>query len=299
MTLTTGEKTAQLPSVLIVTGMSGAGKTSVLKALEDLGFEAVDNLPVALIPSLLQMTPAQKPLAVGVDTRTRDFNAQKIYDILRKTAHNDGKIVFLDCDDDKLLKRFTETRRSHPLAGHGKTVLEGIAEERSRLDVLRKNADVIIDTTRMRAGALKEYVAAKLMLSPVVAMNVTVCSFAFREGVPVDADLVLDVRFLRNPHYDPDLRPLTGRDAGVAAYIEQDGGLETFWEKLTGLIDFLLPRYAAEGKSYLTIAVGCTGGRHRSVYIAEKLYAWILSQNRYTVLKEHRALDKNAAIKKD
>ena len=299
MTEKTGEKTAKNPSVLIVTGMSGAGKTSVLKALEDLGFEAVDNLPVALIPSLLQMTSAQKPLAVGVDTRTRDFNARKIYDILRQTAPAGGKILFLDCDDDKLLKRFTETRRSHPLAGHGKTVLEGIAEERLRLDVLRKNADIVLDTTRMRTGALKDCVAAKLMLSPVAAMNIAVCSFSFREGVPVDADLVFDVRFLRNPHYDADLRPLTGTDARVAAYIEKDDGLKTFWEKLTGLVGFLLPRYAAEGKSYLTIAVGCTGGKHRSVYVAEKLYAWILSQNRYTVLKEHRALNQNAAVKKD
>lgn len=280
-------------SLVLVTGVSGAGKTTALKALEDNGFEVVDNLPVALIPSLVSQQGGGA-VAVGIDTRTRDFDAGKIFDLfqnLRQTAHLNARIVFLDCDDDKLIRRFTETRRAHPLAKN-KSIVEGIAQERRLLEKLRTHADVVIDTTQMRAAELSKYIEKQVLRLAGKKMVVTVCSFSFRDGLPVSADLVFDVRFLRNPYYDLSLRDLTGRDAGVADYIRQDPDFAPFFNKLTDLLDLLLPRYAEEGKSYLTIAVGCTGGKHRSVFTAESLYAWLSDKKTYTVLLEHHALAK-------
>lgn len=280
-------------SLVLVTGVSGAGKTTALKALEDNGFEVIDNLPVALIPSLVSQQGGGA-VAVGIDTRTRDFDAGKIFDLfqnLRQTAHLNARIVFLDCDDDKLIRRFTETRRAHPLAKN-KSIVEGIAQERRLLEKLRTHADVVIDTTQMRAAELSKYIEKQVLRLAGKKMVVTVCSFSFRDGLPVSADLVFDVRFLRNPYYDLSLRDLTGRDAGVADYIRQDPDFAPFFNKLTDLLDLLLPRYAEEGKSYLTIAVGCTGGKHRSVFTAESLYAWLSDKKTYTVLLEHHALAK-------
>ncbi len=285
-------------SLVLVTGVSGAGKTTALKALEDNGFEVIDNLPVALIPSLVSQQGGGA-VAVGIDTRTRDFDAGKIFDLfqnLRQTAHLNARIVFLDCDDDKLIRRFTETRRAHPLAKN-KSIVEGIAQERRLLEKLRTHADVVIDTTQMRAAELSKYIEKQVLRLAGKKMVVTVCSFSFRDGLPVSADLVFDVRFLRNPYYDLSLRDLTGRDAGVADYIRQDPDFAPFFNKLTDLLDLLLPRYAEEGKSYLTIAVGCTGGKHRSVFTAESLYAWLSDKKMYTVLLEHHALAKYEKVK--
>lgn len=285
-------------SLVLVTGVSGAGKTTALKALEDNGFEVIDNLPVALIPSLVSQQGGGA-VAVGIDTRTRDFDAGKIFDLfqnLRQTAHLNARIVFLDCDDDKLIRRFTETRRAHPLAKN-KSIVEGIAQERRLLEKLRTHADVVIDTTQMRAAELSKYIEKQVLRLAGKKMVVTVCSFSFRDGLPVSADLVFDVRFLRNPYYDLSLRELTGRDAGVADYIRQDPDFAPFFNKLTDLLDLLLPRYAEEGKSYLTIAVGCTGGKHRSVFTAESLYAWLSDKKMYTVLLEHHALAKYEKVK--
>lgn len=285
-------------SLVLVTGVSGAGKTTALKALEDNGFEVIDNLPVALIPSLVSQQGGGA-VAVGIDTRTRDFDAGKIFDLfqnLRQTVHLNARIVFLDCDDDKLIRRFTETRRAHPLAKN-KSIVEGIAQERRLLEKLRTHADVVIDTTQMRAAELSKYIEKQVLRLAGKKMVVTVCSFSFRDGLPVSADLVFDVRFLRNPYYDLSLRDLTGRDAGVADYIRQDPDFAPFFNKLTDLLDLLLPRYAEEGKSYLTIAVGCTGGKHRSVFTAESLYAWLSDKKMYTVLLEHHALAKYEKVK--
>lgn len=285
-------------SLVLVTGVSGAGKTTALKALEDNGFEVIDNLPVALIPSLVSQQGGGA-VAVGIDTRTRDFDAGKIFDLfqnLRQTAHLNARIVFLDCDDDKLIRRFTETRRAHPLAKN-KSIVEGIAQERRLLEKLRTHADVVIDTTQMRAAELSKYIEKQVLRLAGKKMVVTVCSFSFRDGLPVSSDLVFDVRFLRNPYYDLCLRDLTGRDAGVADYIRQDPDFAPFFNKLTDLLDLLLPRYAEEGKSYLTIAVGCTGGKHRSVFTAESLYAWLSDKKMYTVLLEHHALAKYEKVK--
>ena len=294
----TGKDTQDF-SVVLVTGMSGAGKTTALKALEDNGFEVIDNLPVALLPSLFSQKNAEKPLAVGIDMRTRDFDAQKIYDMFKELKMSAGlneQIVFLDCSDEKLLKRFTETRRAHPLAKN-KSIAEGITEERSRLELLRTNADFIVDTTRMRAAELSRYIEKNVVGAMSRKTVVTVCSFSYRDGVPAQADLVFDVRFLRNPHYDLVLRPLTGKDAAVADYIRQDKDFGAFFTKITDLLSLLLPRYVEEGKSYLTIAIGCTGGKHRSVFTAESLYAWLLEKKMYTVVLEHHALEHNNKLK--
>lgn len=294
----TGKDTQDF-SVVLVTGMSGAGKTTALKALEDNGFEVIDNLPVALLPSLFSQKNAEKPLAVGIDMRTRDFDAQKIYDMFKELKMSAGlneQIVFLDCSDEKLLKRFTETRRAHPLAKN-KSIAEGITEERSRLELLRTNADFIVDTTRMRAAELARYIEKNVVGAMSRKTVVTVCSFSYRDGVPAQADLVFDVRFLRNPHYDLVLRPLTGKDAAVADYIRQDKDFGAFFTKITDLLSLLLPRYVEEGKSYLTIAIGCTGGKHRSVFTAESLYAWLLEKKMYTVVLEHHALEHNNKLK--
>ena len=294
----TGKDTQDF-SVVLVTGMSGAGKTTALKALEDNGFEVIDNLPVALLPSLFSQKNAEKPLAVGIDMRTRDFDAQKIYDMFKELKMSAGlneQIVFLDCSDEKLLKRFTETRRAHPLAKN-KSIAEGIAEERNRLELLRTNADFIVDTTRMRAAELSRYIEKNVVGAMSRKTVVTVCSFSYRDGVPAQADLVFDVRFLRNPHYDLVLRPLTGKDAAVADYIRQDKDFGAFFTKITDLLSLLLPRYVEEGKSYLTIAIGCTGGKHRSVFTAESLYAWLLEKKMYTVVLEHHALEHNNKLK--
>ena len=278
--------------VLIVTGMSGAGHTTALKAVEDMGFEAVDNLPIRLLTNLVRQGPAPNPgLAVGIDVRTRDFEVAAFAKEVASLRAETGRaldVLFLDCDDEVLRLRYTETRRRHPLA-EDRPVLDGIIQERRMLAPLRDAVDVIIDTSHLNihqfAHRIRDYFGGTLAGD----VGVFVTSFAYRRGLPRDADLVLDVRFLRNPHYDTALRPLTGRDAAVAAHVRGDEGYAAFYDQLTQLLDLLLPRYGHEGKSYLTIAVGCTGGQHRSVFVAEELGKWLAERGaRVSVL--HREL---------
>ena len=267
--------------VVLVTGMSGAGRTSALRALEDAGYEAVDNLPLSLLPSLIRADDAQtRALALGVDTRTRGFAASALLaaiDAVRATAGIDLGLLFVDCDDESLRRRFTETRRRHPLAAD-RPLADGIRAERALLRDLRDHADLVIDTTNLSQADLKRRVQDNLALDNATGLALQVVSFAYRNGLPSDADLVFDVRFLANPHYQAALKPLTGRDAAVAEFIERDPGCAGFLDGLTSMLGALLPRYAREGKSYLTIAIGCTGGRHRSVYVAERLSAWLRAQ---------------------
>ncbi len=264
--------------VALVTGMSGAGRTSALRALEDAGYEAVDNLPLSLLPSLIRADEAQtRALAIGVDTRTRGFAAAALLsavDELRGAPGLELSLLFVDCDDESLRRRFTETRRRHPLATD-RPLADGIRAERGMLRDLRDRADLVIDTSTLTQADLKHRVQDSLALDAAAGLAVHVVSFAYRNGLPSDADLVFDVRFLSNPHYQTALRPLTGRDAAVADFIERDPGCAGFVDGLTSMLTALLPRYAREGKSYLTIAIGCTGGRHRSVYVAERLAAWL------------------------
>ncbi|QCO17557.1 RNase adapter RapZ (plasmid) [Azospirillum brasilense] len=264
--------------LVLVTGMSGAGMSVALKALEDLGYEAVDNLRLSLVPALLeQADPRRRPLALVIDSRTRDFSAHAMLEeveALKAHAELEVRLVFLDCGDETLQRRFTETRRRHPLA-IDRPVPDGIQLERAMLLPLKQQADVTIDTTQLSIHDLRRILAGNFQIGTQAALQVFVTSFSFRMGLPREADLVFDVRFLTNPHYDPDLRPLTGLDPRVAARVEGDPDFAEFFRHLTDLLQPLLPRYNQEGKSYLTIAVGCTGGKHRSVFVAERLAAWL------------------------
>lgn len=278
---------------VIVTGLSGAGKTSALKVLEDLGYEAVDNLPVSLVTSLVRPGEGQhRPLAIGIDIRTRDFGVEPVIAEIDKLMAVRGmsvRMLFLDCDDDVLRRRFTETRRRHPLATD-RPLIDGIHHERTLVSPLKRRADVVFDTSKLQPGEFKRVLAGHFGLESDRGLMVFVTSFAYRNGLPREADLVFDARFLANPHYVPELKPLTGRDEGVAQYVAADPAFPAFYQSMTNLLAPLLPRFAAEGKSYLTIALGCTGGRHRSVYLAERLAAWLKDQGARVELR-HRELE--------
>ena len=284
--------------VILVTGMSGAGKSSALNVLEDLGYEAVDNVPLLLLSSLvLPARPGdaaegrERPIAIGVDIRTRDFGIEPFVRTLDQLLAQDEvsvRVLFLDCEDEELRHRYTASRRRHPLA-EDRSVSDGIARERRLVSPLRSRADVMLDTTELAPDAFKRIVQGSFGPRPGLGMTLFVTSFSYRQGLPREADLVFDVRFLANPHYDAALRPLTGLDPEVAEFIASDADYQRFFEGVTGLLMPLIPRYAAEGKSYLTIAVGCTGGRHRSVFVADKLAAWLEEQGQ-AVQVRHRDL---------
>lgn len=281
--------------VAVITGMSGAGKTSALKALEDIGYEAVDNLPLSLLGKLVRPGDARWPLAIGIDIRTRDFGVdpvRHVIDSLRDRGGLDVRLVFIDCEDEVLRRRFTETRRRHPLAVD-RPLADGIRHERRLVSPLRDGADIVIDTSLLPPADLKRLLEHHFALSERSGLVVFVSSFAYRQGLPREADLVFDVRFLKNPHYNDELRPRTGTDADVAAFIAGDPAFPAFFDGLAELIGPLLPRYEAEGKSYLTIAVGCTGGRHRSVFVAERLTEWLRARGERVELR-HRELERGA-----
>jgi UPF0042 nucleotide-binding protein len=286
------------PRVLLITGLSGAGRSTALNAFEDMGYETVDNLPATLVSALVQPDAARdRPLAIGIDIRTRDFGAAQFLvtvDALRARVDLDFLVLFLDCDDETLLRRYSQTRRRHPLA-HDRPVADGITVERRRLAQLRDRAECEIDTTGLTEGDLRREQRSSFSLARTPAMSVIVTSFAYGQGIPRSADLVFDVRFLRNPHYLDALRDKTGEDAEVGAYIEGDPGYADFFRRLAGFLEPLLPRYRAEGKSYLTIAIGCTGGRHRSVYIAEKLGTWLAGHG-YRAAIRHRELERDKIL---
>lgn len=271
-----------------------------MKALEDLGWKVVDNLPLSLIDPLLDRAEGKaQPVALGIDSRTWDFSAVSFKERLER-LHLDPalavRVLFIDCADGVLQQRFTETRRRHPLA-LDRSVADGVALERGLVGPLRDLADLAIDTSDLKSGDLRRIVAGNFSLDGGHGLLVFVTSFGYRHGLPREADLVFDVRFLDNPYYDPLLRPLTGRDAAVAARIRADDGYEGFFSGLTGLLAPLLPRYQQEGRSYLTIAVGCTGGRHRSVFVAEELFAW-LDMRGFSVGLRHRDMERWASEQK-
>jgi UPF0042 nucleotide-binding protein len=284
--------------VVLVTGLSGAGKASILRALEDLGYETVDNPPLAVLEALVG--DGGQPLAAGVDSRTRDFDPQAallLLERLRLRPDITATLVFATADADALLRRYTETRRRHPLAPggpRGHNVADGIAREAALLAPLRETAEMLVDTTDLPLPDLRRMVERRFGIEGAAGMGVSVLSFAYPKGLPREADLVFDLRFLRNPHYDEALRPLTGRDPAVAAFIEADPDFAPFWRCMTEMLRPLLPRYAQEGKKYLTIALGCTGGKHRSVLAAERLAHHIVSQG-WRVDLFHRELSAGAA----
>ena len=285
--------------IVLVTGLSGAGRSTALRALEDQGYEAVDNLPLTLLSNLVLPSSAlaeARPLAIGIDARTRDFDVPALVaavDRLVAEPGLDARLLYLDCEDETLARRFTETRRRHPLAAD-RPLADGIKSERRLLEPLRARADKVIDTSALAPHQLKALVQADFPLEAPQSLALSVVSFAYRNGLPREADLVFDVRFLANPHYRPDLKPLSGKDAAVAQFVERDPGFPAFFDGLADMIVALLPRFEAEGKSYLTVAVGCTGGRHRSVFVAERLAARLSQAGRRVTLL-HRDLDRGTA----
>ena len=282
--------------VVILTGVSGSGKTTALRALEDAGFYCIDNLPIVLLDRLLDLSGHTagevSRIATVVDARDTRFlgEAPRVIADLRQRGV-DLKVVFFDCADEVLVRRYSETRRRHPLAGDGGTVLEGIAAERRALESLRAMADEVVDSTNLNVHDLKRTVGRRFTHGEGARLGVTVVSFGFRYGIPSHADLVLDVRFLPNPYFDPALRPYTGLEAKVRDYVLGQADAQDFLARLGDFAGFLLPRYRGEGKSYLTIAIGCTGGKHRSVAIAGEL-ARRLEASGQAVRLWHRDVEK-------
>lgn len=291
-----GSKAGVQP-ILIVTGLSGAGKSTVLKALEDAGHEVVDNLPMGLLDGLLAGASA-RPIALGLDSRTRAFDAKALSARVAalRDAGRDVRLVYLDCADEVLIRRFSETRRRHPLA-LDRPAIDGIRAERDLLGQLKRSADLVIDSTDLSVTDLRGRVAERFGGGFSPGLTVTVMSFGFAVGLPREADLVFDMRFLANPHWDMALRPLTGEDPAVAAYVAGDPLYAGTLDRIDDLIRSLLPGYAREGKAYLTIAIGCTGGRHRSVAVARALAARLAAAGQasgQTVALVHRDIAKQA-----
>ncbi len=286
------------PLVLIVTGMSGAGRTSTIKALEDMGYEVLDNLPLPLFERVIEpVADTHAPIAVGVDTRTRGFSARALTDMvttLRGAWRAGTVLIFLDCEDEVLVSRFSETRRRHPLAP-AEDPATGIARERDILIPVRETADAVIDTTHMTPHDLKAELQSRFTLNQSSGLSVTVQSFSYKTGAPHSADMVLDCRFLRNPYWEEELRALDGRDERIQGFVGDDPRYAAFFDKLCEMVLMLLPAYKAEGKAYFTIALGCTGGRHRSVTVAEAL-AGRLNSEGWPVSLRHRELDRKGRI---
>lgn len=288
---------------VIVTGMSGAGKSTALKMMEDMGYFCVDNMPIPLMSKLaeLLLVPNEEitKLALGLDIRSGQ-NMEELGKILDEMDAINLKyeVLFLDASDESLVKRYKETRRTHPLSKGGR-VEAGIALERNKIQFLRNRATYILDTSRMLTRELKAE------LNKIFAENkeyknlyITVLSFGFKYGIPNDADLVFDVRFLPNPYYIAELRPQSGNDKPVSDYVMKSETSQEFLKKLTDMVQFLIPHYVEEGKNQLVIAIGCTGGKHRSVTLANELYKNLsLSQQAYGLKKEHRDLEKDAITK--
>jgi UPF0042 nucleotide-binding protein len=283
--------------ILLVTGMSGAGKSTVLDTLEDMGWEVVDNLPFQLLGRLLatrapEGATGERPLALGIDSRTRGFDADQIVARVNTLPDAESRpisMLFVDCAGSELERRYSETRRRHPLAAD-RPAKDGIASERELVAPLRRWAEHVIDTTASSTNALKQEIRTRFGDWGDVGMNIALLSFGYARGLPRNADLVFDMRFLRNPHWDAGLRPLTGLDARISRFIAQDPAYEEVVRQIEGLLLTLLPRYGLEGKAYVTIAFGCTGGRHRSVHVAERV-ARHLANHGFTPILSHRDIE--------
>lgn len=286
--------------ILLVTGLSGSGRSTALRALEDLGYEAIDNLPLTVLSAVLgherpaagaAARPRSGPVAVGLDTRTRGFDAiafARRVDELRQVSDTRTEVLFFDSDDDVIARRYTETRRRHPLS-RDRPLTDAIKEERELLRPVRNLADYVFDTSTMSLNDTRRMIAGNFTLDEGSGLALSITSFSYRHGLPREADLVFDVRFLANPHYVDDLRDQNGLDLPVSNYVSADPAFPPFFQGLGDLLLSLLPHYRSEGKSYLTVAVGCTGGRHRSVFVTEKL-GTLLRDEGYHVGVRHRDL---------
>jgi UPF0042 nucleotide-binding protein len=288
---------SRLEDLVVITGFSGAGKSTAMNVFEDAGYFCVDNLPPEMIRSLVELF-VHKGFKVERAAVVSDVRGGAYFEALRAVVDDldalglKHSVLFLEAQEQTLVTRYKETRRRHPLAPQG-SVAAGVAAERELLEPLRGRADLVIDTTGMSASMLRAKIAEELLPRQTVGrLSVTVMSFGFKHGPPRDEDLVFDVRFLPNPHYEPDLREQTGLDPAVVEYVGRDGRLEELYERLDPLMDFLLPQYVAEGKAHLVVAIGCTGGRHRSVAIAERLGARYKDRPDLDVAVIHRDIDR-------
>jgi UPF0042 nucleotide-binding protein len=282
--------------VVFVTGASGAGRTTAINVLEDLGYETINNLPLSLLERVLDGPSGTPPLALGIDVRNRDFSQDKVLAALDRLSEDDeldAEILFLDSRTDVLVRRYSETRRKHPLAP-SETPEVGIAREMDLLVPIRARADHVIDTSDMTPHQLRAEIERLFSASGSLHLSLSVESFSFKRGLPRGVDMVFDVRFLANPHWEERLRGLNGRDAAVAAYVEADPRFADFFERISGLVFSLLPAFKEEGKTYLAIGLGCTGGQHRSVAVAEKL-AKTLAEHGWQVSTRHREMERRGS----
>lgn len=279
--------------LVLVTGPSGAGRSTAIKALEDAGYETIDNLPLRLMEPLFSGMPLERPMALGIDTRNRDYSPTSVREALDLLERIDGpvpELLYLDCSPEILLRRFSETRRRHPMAQE-ESPREGIQREFALLTPVRDAADFLIDTSALSPHDLRAAVEKWFAPKDRQPLTLSVQSFSYKRALPQTADMVFDCRFLRNPHWVEDLRALTGMDAPVGAYVSTDPSFAPFLERLMGMVDLLLPAYISEGRSHLEIAFGCTGGKHRSVFVTETV-AQALAQRGWQVSIRHRELDR-------
>lgn len=285
--------------LVLVTGPSGAGRSTAINVLEDLGFEAIDNLPLSLLPRLLDGPAPERPMALGIDTRNRDFSTaalMAVIDTLASRTDLAANVLYLDCQSDVLLRRFSETRRRHPLAPAEAPEL-GVQREFDLLAPVRDRADTLIDTSALNVHQLREEIERQFAPDQGRGLALSVQSFSYKRGLPPGIDMVFDCRFLSNPHWSPDLRPLDGRHPQVAAHVASDPLFDAFFERVRDLTALLLPAYVREGKSHLSVAFGCTGGRHRSVALAESL-AKALAADDWRVSIRHRELERHITAKR-
>ncbi|MBD9525540.1 MULTISPECIES: RNase adapter RapZ [Paracoccus] len=279
--------------VVLVTGPSGAGRSTAINVLEDLGYESIDNLPLSLVPRLLDGPARGVPLALGLDVRNRDFSATNLIELidrLTRLPDYDPEVLYLDCAPEQLLRRFNETRRRHPLRSEG-APLDAILAERDMLAAVRARADVLVDTSELSPHDLKAELARWFDVEPGHRLTVSVQSFSYKRGVPRGVDMMFDCRFLANPHWEPELRPLDGRNPLVQDYVASDPRFGEFFDRVRDLVLFALPAHLEEGKAHLVIGFGCTGGQHRSVTLAEKM-ADALAKGGWQVSIRHRELER-------
>lgn len=282
--------------LVLVTGPSGAGRGTAIHAFEDMGYEVIDNLPLSLVPQLTSGPGLGRPIALGLDVRNRDFSVTSLIELIDRLTRDPRvglEVLFLDCEASALIRRYSETRRRHPMAPD-QTPTQGIERERDLLVPIKVRADHLIDTTEMTPHDLKAEIGRLFGRGQAERLAVSVQSFSYKRGVPRGVDMIFDCRFLANPHWEPLLRPLDGREAAVQAHIRNDPRFAEFFHRLQGLILMLLPAYRDEGKAHLSIGFGCTGGQHRSVAVAEML-GKVLAEAGWPVSKRHRELERRAA----
>ena len=282
--------------VVLVTGPSGAGRSTAINVLEDLGYEAIDNLPLSLVPRLLEGPPRPAPLALGLDVRNRDFSASAVIELIDRLTRHPGfqpEVLYVDCDSTTLVRRYNETRRRHPMAEAG-APLDGIQAEKDLLGPIKARADVLVNTSDMTPHDLKAELARFFETTSANRLTVSVQSFSYKRGVPRGIDMMFDCRFLDNPHWRAELRAKDGRDAAVQHFVQADSRFAEFFDKVRDLILFVLPAHLSEGKTHLAIGFGCTGGQHRSVTLTE-LMSTALAENGWQVSKRHRELERREA----